>query len=100
MGHDKIAGCKERIKQELKCRGWSGLTVAHPSECWEGLLLHLHTALESGAWLPASGAFLARKPHFSAVLEKQKSAKEKTARQSEGTKLLEDVGTVPAEVAE
>lgn len=73
--------------------------MAHPSECWEALELHLHTALESGAWLPAICAFLARKPPFSAVLEKQKSAKEKTARQSEGTKLLEGVGTVPAEVA-
>lgn len=50
-----------------------------------------------GSWLAVP--FLARNPHFSAVLEKQKSAKEKTARQSEGTELLEGVGTVPAEVA-
>lgn len=61
--------------------------------------LERHTAQEPGAWLLASCTFLARTPHFSVVLEKQKSAKEKTAWQSEGTKLLEGVGTVPAEVA-
>lgn len=58
----------------------------------------LHTARES-ARLPASCTFLARHPHFSEVLEKQKSAKAKAARQSEGTGLLQGVGTVPAEVA-
>lgn len=59
----------------------------------------LHAAQEPRAGLLASCPFLAQNPHFSAVLEKQKSAKEKTARQSEGTELLEGVGTVPAEVA-
>lgn len=49
---------------------------------WEGLELGLQTGQECGARLPAPGAFLARNPHFSAVLAKQKSAKERAARQS------------------
>lgn len=68
-------------------------------ECWQGLELSLHTAWASGAWHPASCTFLAWNPYFSEVLEKQKSAKGKAARQSVGTGLLEGVGTVPAEVA-
>lgn len=59
-----------------------------------------HTAQEPQAWLPASRTLLAWDSCFSAVLEKRKSAKEKAAQQSEGTQLLEGVGTVPAEVSE
>lgn len=58
-----------------------------------------HSSRESGAWLPASCTSLARNSHFSEVLEKQKSAKGKAARQSERTGLLDGVATVPAEVA-
>lgn len=57
------------------------------------------SAGEGWSWVSTQASFLALNPHFSAGLEKQKSAQQKAARQPEGTQLLEGVGTVPAEVA-
>lgn len=59
--------------------------------------LCLHTAQASLGPDPSGCTFLARNPRFSRDLEKQKSAEEQAAGQSEGTRLMEDVGTVPAE---
>ena len=67
---------------------------------WDGEAigaLCLRTAQESLGPAPSGCTFLDRNPRFSRDLEKQKSAEGQAAGQSEGTWLLEAVGTVPAE---
>lgn len=63
---------------------------------WKGVALSISGRLSAGegwSWVSTQASFLARNPHFSAGLEKQKSAQQKAARQPEGTQLLEGVGT-------
>lgn len=74
------------MKETRRLEG-SGPFSQRKAECWGGLELGLHTGQEPGA------SFLARNPHFSAGLGKQKSAQQKAARQPEGTQPLEGVGT-------
>lgn len=73
-------------------------------QAWKRVALSIRgrrSAREGWTWEPGGGALLpGTEPHFSAGLEKQKSAQQKAARpMPAGTQLLEGVGTVPAEVA-